>query len=404
MATLQERVEQLIRLDGQALGVLRTINDTMRALAGRLARPAGGSGAPGAGGGGSVFGGMLGAVGRVTRSLGMVGFAVNGVMGAFGALQGSIMAIPNAVAGIVRQAASYVQALNPQLVQNYEARLRDLTATLGYALVPVVAYATRSVREFAGVLLPAVRMFRPIVEQLSHAFAGLASGGVRIVARVMERFAVLLGQATGGIANLITSWSAMLEVIASAIEVLGAFQATFGLISTLFDANASAVRRMTVAVAVATARLIGFIGGADALKKFRESLARGLADRLKPPTGLLAAPTDSSVTGFEEIAKKIAERAFIAGAGAETDPPDVALLKEIRDAVGEVKPTDWEEMITRAVRAALPGVPVPDGAVGGAVRPLITGDSPSTTGRAASGGLRGALLDNPFSPLFSFRI
>ncbi|MBP3956472.1 hypothetical protein J8F10_14420 [Gemmata sp. G18] len=324
----------LNRQVGDVRGILRTLTPLVGRISGQLKdMKAGGPGAPP----GpkkrapSFFSQLQYGLKSTLKAIGTISAVVAGIIGA-------VTALPLALASIVKVAASFVRALNPYLVEQYEREVQNLRATIGYGLVPIVQYATKAVRDWAGILLPSIQMLRPLVERISAAVSGVFLGAVRTVARVMEGFAKVLTPLVGTIESNMAAWGALLEVIASVVAVAVEFGGAIQLWVTLSNSYADGLKRLITAVTILTARLIGALGGADALKKFRDSLGDAIESRKNPKRGLLAAPTDAGVSGIEDIARKMSERAFAATAGAgNTQKSETEFLEDIFKTVGEIQ-------------------------------------------------------------------
>lgn len=404
--------DRLVNLQGQALGALRGIASHVAAIASRLraARPApsqgrtpsgsagratpvggkppGGAagGVEGLGGLGRIAGTLGGALARVGAVLGVAAVGIAAIVGAVAGAVAALSAIPTAAFAAATAAAHFVSALNPGLVERYHAEWKNFSATIGYGLTPVIAYATRTVKEWAGLLLPSIQKLRPIVEGISAAMSGLMSGAGRMLARAAEGAVAILARFQPVIESVIESFGMLYEIGAAVIDVLNTFDGGMSELLRMAGLGADGLRRMVMALAVASAKLLGAFGGADSLNRFRDSIRRAIAERRDPARGLLAAPTDSGVTGIEDIGKKLSAAAYIAGAGGDTRAPDVRALESILAEIEGIEPTNWQKMITEAVREGVRGAINNPGEGLRRGVDLIRADDPSTTGAPRSRG------------------
>ncbi len=343
----------LNRLMGQQIGILRTLTPLVGRISGQLKdMKAGGPGGPpraprrrpG------IFGQIGMAIKGVQKTIGAISTVVSTVVAAFAAL-------PLALLAIVKTSAAFVRALNPYLVEQYEREVNNLRATIGYALVPIIKYATKAVRDWAGVLLPSIQALRPMVEDIAAAVGGVLLGAVRLVARLMEGFAKVLKPLVGTIESNMQSWGALLEVVAAVVDVVTQFG---GAIKLWIDGSknyAENLRRLVIALSVAATKILALFGGADAVKRFRESLAGAIEARKNPPRGLLAAPTDASVGAIEDIARKMSERAFVAAnGGGDVKKSETELLEEILRNVDETSKDPWKGLVKIIAEGAREGV------------------------------------------------
>ncbi|HEY1188106.1 MAG TPA: hypothetical protein VGE74_10640 [Gemmata sp.] len=366
MAALDQLLDSEVRLSAQQLGVLKTLTTLVGSIHGKLVglKP----GAPGAGPkpkpkdkdapAGPGLGKLLGTAG-----------------GAIGAAVGAIASIPAAVAGIVAVASKFVSALNPSLVEQYDTQLRNLQATIGYALEPVIAYATRSVKEFGGILLPAIQKIRPIVDQLSRGVSGLASGAVRVLGRALEWAAGVAQKVLPYVVKNLESVGALFEVWAAAIETVSQFGGIMEELVSLSKIQSDGIRGFVKNLAIAGARLVSIFGGKEALDNFKKALAKNLSEKSAPRAGLTAAPKDAAISGIDDVLKKLNERAFLAGGGVEAKAPDVAALEEINRTIQGLEYKSLKTLITEAVRDAQRDAPR---AVARGASDVISGESNST--------------------------
>lgn len=89
--------------------------------------------------------------------------------GFFGKLKSSF----DDLIGIIGSATKFVAAFNPGLVAQLGFAMKDLYATIGMALQPVVEGATAAVRNFADFLVPIAKEFAPLISQFVAAFLDL---------------------------------------------------------------------------------------------------------------------------------------------------------------------------------------------------------------------------------------
>lgn len=346
MATPQDRLEQLIRLQGQALGVLRTMQEGIANIAAKVKELKGGGGGGGKKKkekGASVFKQIAGVLGTVSKVFAVVSAVVAGVTAA-------LLVVPLAIAGVVHASEKYVAALNPALVERYNDELRNLNATIGFGLTPIIAYATKSVKEWAGILLPGITKLRPIVEGLSQAISGATSGAIRFLGNALEATAARWAQLLPYWQNMIDTLGGFFEVMAAVVDVLGMFELGFKANLDFVKLTSENLRAAFIGLAAMIVRIVGLFGGLEAVLGFRKSLTSAIEARKNPKPGLIAAPQDSSVSGIEDIAKRMAERAFAATAGAgDTKKSETDLLELILHATEAINPRTLTQVITDAV-------------------------------------------------------
>ncbi|AWM40306.1 hypothetical protein GobsT_12250 [Gemmata obscuriglobus] len=411
MATPDQQLEALTRLTAQQLGTLKLIQGAVGQINGQLkGLKAPGPKLPSAGGGGAgggkgkgtnpleMIGGFVGKFGKV---LGVAGAVVSGVVAA-------LTAIPMAIVGVVQASASYVGALNPSAVEQYDRAQNDLRATIGYGLQPIIAYATKSLKDWAGILLPSIQQLRPVVERISAAVSGYLIGPVRLVGKLIDGFAKGLEGVLPVIESLVSTAAAFGEVQQAITDVLAA-SGLGQLLGVKNDLNrellkftAEAFRKLVTALVIATARLLQLAGATESLKRFKDSLQGAVDARKAPKSGLTAAPSDAGTGSIEDVLKRLNERAFVATSGATTKQTDTEYLEDLVKVVGQIQanPLNWKQMITDAVRDALPPGPAAlldfvgmgDASSGGSRRGGGAAGAAGLLTRFAAGGLRGAMF------------
>lgn len=293
-------------------------------------------------GAGQVFGILKGFVGMVVKAtLALTAFA----------------ALPPLMTAAV---APFVEALNPGLLEQFNVVLRNLQATIGYAFEPIIAQAVATLRTWSGMLMPLMRELRPVMADLAHTvgevliaalgvlinwvravmftvkpFVGIVTGTIRIMAQLMDVVTLVHG--------------VLMETVAS---FFGVDEATKTL-SNVFDWFRNMLFKCVSAVALVTTGLLKMVGATEMIAKMRAAVERRIAEKTGVAGGLVAAPRDVSTGGPEDIARRMAERAFAAVAGAGAAKTDVDLLTGILDAIKEGEAVDWKAVIRDGVKAGI---------------------------------------------------
>src|SRR5262245_43735522 len=104
--------------------------------------------------------------------LGSLGSAAKGVGDM---LVGAFAPALNVFSSAVGAVRGFVDALSPAAGMVLDQTLRDLAATVGTALEPVIQVATQVVQDFARSLAPVMERLKPIVEQSAKAFSQVAN-------------------------------------------------------------------------------------------------------------------------------------------------------------------------------------------------------------------------------------
>lgn len=353
-----------------------------------MAKAAGGKGGGSGGGAGEAGGGFAG--------------MIQGVSAVFNQLRGEINGLLNTV-------AKFVGALNPGLLSAFNAVMQNLNATVGFGLEPILAQATETFRAFAGQILPLMMELRPVLADLSQALSGLFTAIVSSVITQLRVYLAILAplvKFTAGLAGIVSTlidvYGVLLETI---VQFIQEFLASIGFgdaVSDVLNVLVEAIKKAVIGLSFLAASLLRLVGLTDFLAKFRENLAKRLADRKAPPGGMVAAPKDVGTSGIEDIAKRMSERAFAATGGAAAKKNDTELLEGILEAVSMAETLDWEALITRAVEKAFTAAfkMLPGRETVAALKPVassVTDVSATSVDRAAAayragGGTTGAFL------------
>jgi hypothetical protein len=389
------QLDQLIRVNASAAASLTLVQKHVEAIAARI-KGGGAAGTPRAGATAGTFAQITKTVGKFAAALGIA--------------VGILSSIPAAVTGIVAAATPFVAALSPASVQAFQYEIANLRATIGTSLTPVIGKATASVREWAGILLPAMRELKPLVDRIANAFSNYSAGAVRalvnllvLVGRVLEPFVDQIAQIMDEQGQLIEVYAALIRTLADSEDVIaalrGLLEAFLGPLPSLREMVHNAARGF----ALLTARVMQLVGAFDTLKKFRERIEKAIADRKRPPGGAVAAPFDPRVGSIEDVARQFAERAFIATSADSTRKTEVDLLEQIAADLkeAELNPIGWRDVIKMAVREAILETPLARAGSAVADAPRLMPDmATSPVGRAvrrtaltAGLGLGGVAID-----------
>lgn len=299
--------------------------------------------------------------------------------------------------------SKFVEAINPGQALLFNMAMKDLTATIGVGLVPVLALMSGVINEVSGILLPLSQQLSPILVMLANTVGNILIPWLRagaeqfaamipalaIVTRVVEVLGGVvrvLVQAAAAFVPVLAASLILFEVLEPALNVvvtiLGELVDVIGLVITIFSiamraataaitafasdtfgdgANiaatikefGSAVKQMVVQLAILGVSFAKFIGATTFVDKFK----KGLEDATNRVKGARAVGAmDPSIEGIAGISNKIALSAASAqaGTGARKDTTE-DLLKDILKGMEGMTGDTLEQTITKAIRNALPG-------------------------------------------------
>lgn len=300
--------------------------------------------------GGEGIGSLLSTVtGAVSKFAGVLGAVVSAAL--------AFVALPPLMTAAV---LPFVSALNPGIVQQFHHVLDNLQATIGYAFEPIIAQATLTLREWASMLMPVVRELRPVMASLAHTVSDTVIAGfsalmsfVKALIAAGKPLQLALHQMVRLVSQVVDAWAVFSDVLVQmAIEWVSAALGA-GTLTDAMDWLKTTVMKCVQAVTVLTIALMKAAGMSEAIARFRTALAKRIEERRNPTGGLVAAPKDVSTSGAEDIARRMAERAFAAVSGAGAARTDTELLEGILKAVEEGASMDLLKTIRDGVAAGM---------------------------------------------------
>lgn len=307
---------------------------------------------------------------KAPGGFGNAGQAIGG--GFTGAIGSSIAALLNPFQALASVVGPFVQALNPSLMQQMGQALRNLQATIGVALVPVVQVLTNLFRQLSVVLYPAMQALAPILGQLTNVLIATLVPALGMVADLF----VALSPAIEFVTSLLSAFTdvqkVLMTVTRSVVQTL--YQVIAGLFGgvdlknigkQLQDAMFAVVKNLVLFAAY----LSKFLASLGVQNSFIDILRRNLAGLRGEGPHAVAAPQNVGTKGFEQIGKDLAIAAFAAQGGGQNPQREtndflkdlVKMLQDIKD--GKQEAPGW---ITEALGhlATLAGIP-------GAIREII---------------------------------
>lgn len=239
--------------------------------------------------------------------------ALTGLSSAAGALTGKFTEIVNT-------ASRFVAAFDPNIVAQLNRAFRELDATVGIALRPIVAAAIDIVRGFGGAINGIMRELQPIVAKVADSFANALQPWIDNLA---EGFAALMpifdifADAIAGISDLVSTWMRAVRPFITMIIELGKQLAASifgtnvgdqvkGLFTQIKDAMQSFVKNLLLAVA----SFLKLIGATQTLDAF----IRGTKPRPVDDIRGNLAPQNAAFASLADMAKNMTLAIFTATA------------------------------------------------------------------------------------------
>jgi hypothetical protein len=260
--------------------------------------------------------------------------AVNQALGAVGKVVDALKVIPDAVRG-------FVDALNPAAGMRFDWAMRSLSATIGYALEPVLETATRTVNEFAGAISEGMDRLRAPMQAVGSTF-------MTVIRPLMGAINGLLGAFMDSVEGLMPLLEPVGVVLEEIMIVLRWFlAATTGGLMTLIKYTILGGQELSKVTEWLTDGFIGLVeatlkltywflwmtGQTEMFKKILEAVGGP-----KPPgEGRKAAPTGYAVTTLEDLYRKRLVSAAMAGAGTSVEEKQLSVQERIEDMVRRMK-------------------------------------------------------------------
>ncbi len=309
-------------------------------------------------------------------------------------------AVAAAMSQVVTASRSFVQAFSPSTVLVFDLAVRDLTATIGVGLVPVITTATAFLRELGSALLPiaddfarvaatlggaVLQLLRPFLNligqaggeivRLQQAAAGLFEIVASALAPILEALATVLAVVVKALAPL--GWLA--EALSPLFAVLGAFAEAVMVVVKIFGAILDALAKVFAGVfrinladlatelrsvlqrLIATfAQAVGLLAKTLGMTGLLDSLIDAFSPGERRSNVGVAAITDPRMGTVADYGKAVALQSAVAlgGYGESQKDPTQELLKDIREGLLAIKTgavDSLEQIIGRAIRANLPG-------------------------------------------------
>jgi hypothetical protein len=306
-----------------------------------------------------------------------------------------------AMQAIVGMATQFVQAFNPTVMTNFNWVVRELSATIGKGLLPIVVVAADYLRDLADMLLPVMEAVQDGLGQVAAVAASMSTAFSEMILNVIEAFAPIaevlqtvfeaftsIQKAVYSLINVVaaiveviltalapwlTVFAGILQVVANFLEdFMRVFQAVARALSKALGFGLGAdfqagVQGIVKAIREVTTRLFG-LGLSVALvvgkllglsKDFGRDLIQGLQGRERTDSTGISAATNGQVTSADSIGRTLAAAAFTATAtGFEVEKPEdpfkqvIANLKQLNE---QTKEMSLQKVIAEGIRMAASG-------------------------------------------------
>ncbi|HEY1191124.1 MAG TPA: hypothetical protein VGE74_26050 [Gemmata sp.] len=248
---------------------------------------------------------------------------------------GSLEKLKDTLLGVVNAVMPFVQALAPSVVNEFNAAMKDLQATIGSALIGIVQVAASVVRELGGVLLPVMQQLEPIVTAAANAIGTVFVGVIRLAVVPLQLLVPVLDLLVGLLSEygkLLGDYTAIAAALAKTLVSL--LHSFFGTdtknLKEIFKQFFDVVRQVVKALITLAATLAVAAGAAGFVNRFADALGQEAKERDERAGGLKAAGTNPNFVDAAGIAKSAQLAAFTAqGSSGGREKTDTEYLKEL---------------------------------------------------------------------------
>lgn len=299
-------------------------------------------------------------IGDVLSSLGSLGGVIGAATNAIKVFAAAVGGVAAAIGGIVFAARAFVQFFDPSLVQAFDAALKDLWAVIGVGLTPIIAEATKFLRQFASVLYPLTTAILPAMQEMAKAvtdvllaFLPAVSGVFSVYAAMIPVIAELVRAIADFLLPIVRAYvTVMAALVAAAKVAIGVIASLFGSnLRTGFKSLGEWIARAVVGLTVLTFRLFGLNAALDAMVK---SLQDGADKAGRKDAAGLAAAQNARIVGVADLGREVLQRAFVTSgrAGQETaEVSDAEFRRTLLADIGKLRTLDISKIITDAIIA-----------------------------------------------------
>ncbi len=299
-----------------------------------------------------------------------VGIAVAAVIGSLALLQAAVSTVIGTLDQLTSTIKPFVEAFSPGTVLLLNQALRDLQATVGYALVPVAQVLTDVFRQTAGILLPFLTELRPLLAQLAESLGGALVAGLRTFVAGLTALlpaAQLVVDLVSELADVLADlWAVVAVLVRTFADLLNALLAGLGSgLTLLLKGMGDALKESIKGLVFFAATLLKVAGANETLARLIANFQRLRQEAQERAGGLVAAPDSPAVKDAQAIARDAALAAFAAqGAGEGKAKSQEEFLGDIVKGLEAIRETDTSlggvmrevgRQIVEAIKESLPG-------------------------------------------------
>ena len=316
-----------------------------------------GAAAGGVGAAGRGVGAGLNAAGfqSAANAMNMLSSAAQTTIGGFQALNLAVLGPVDSFNKLVSFAGSFVEAVNPALMQQLGMAFKDLQAIIGVGLQPIIAAAIPIIRAFADKLQPVMQALMPTFDKLAQSMIELSGPIITLVIEmfgalepVIETVSVSI-QAFAGILTAVTPIIAAVfkELIYRITQIVTTFQWFIGKIISWIPGTGDTGKKLMESASAASKT-------ADLYYQGESKVQKAIEAPIKKDASAGAAAKSASFSGISDFGKNLMQQAFSSStqASAQKTAENTEKmhneLARIREQMGRVDPAAPAAGVRRA--------------------------------------------------------
>ncbi len=242
----------------------------------------------------------------------------------------------------------FVGHLDPTIVEDLGRKFRDLNATVGVALRPILDVTREIVKNLSDHLLPIMKQLEPIVKEIAEVVGGALNQSIEEMSTFIDTFMPTLHalkEVVVGVVKIAQDlWSVFVDLSRTLTDVFmsifGKMGDQAGAVRKIMEDLRSAIQTVITNLIMFAARLMMSFGWTKGV----ESMIKGftaMKPSAKEESGGLAVALNSAFKSIGDLAKSAQLEAFRASA-AGTKPVDPAA--QSAEFLGKIK-TSLEDLL-----------------------------------------------------------
>jgi phage-related protein len=242
-------------------------------------------------------------------------------------------------------AAHFVQNIDPAILNDLNRKFRDLNATVGLALRPIIDTTREIVKYLSDRLLPIMRQLQPLVEKISSAVGGALMDAIDNFAKTAQAMMPTFQQITEvltGVVRIVMDINTALIAFGRfiselATNAMGGMKGSVEGVRDFMDKLRQRIQELIGTIIMFVARLMLALGFADSVKALLKSLERGAGPAKKDESGGLAVALNPMFKSISDLSRSIQQEAFAASSGSTGKRPDEAAAEFLGNIAADLK-------------------------------------------------------------------